>query len=120
MDKNKLILPISILLGCIILGGFYYTSESNKQASIEKQQQLELQAKKEDQQAAKNQNNIIAIQKARCVEEAKTNAIYSYENSPLCKGDYGTPPDNCNDGTTYYVAQYDTAYSTCLESKGLK
>ena len=26
MDKNKLILPISILLGCIILGGFYYKS----------------------------------------------------------------------------------------------
>jgi len=29
MDKNKLILPISILLGCIILRGFYYASQNN-------------------------------------------------------------------------------------------
>ncbi len=27
MSKQKLILPISILLGCIILGGFYYASQ---------------------------------------------------------------------------------------------
>ena len=42
MDKHKLILPISILLGCIILGGFYYTSQVNKQQSIERQQQIKL------------------------------------------------------------------------------
>ena len=35
MDKSKLILPISILLGCIILGGFYYASEVNKQQQLE-------------------------------------------------------------------------------------
>jgi hypothetical protein len=47
MDKTKFILPITILLGCIILGGFYYASETNKQQSIEKQQQIEHQAKTE-------------------------------------------------------------------------
>ena len=41
MDKSKLILPISILLGCIILGGFYYVSETNKQKLIEKPQLLQ-------------------------------------------------------------------------------
>ena len=45
MDKSKLILPITILLGCIILGGFYYASQLSKQRSIEKQQQIDLQAK---------------------------------------------------------------------------
>jgi len=45
MDKNKLVLPISILLGCIILGGFLYAIQINKQQSIEKQQQIGLQAK---------------------------------------------------------------------------
>ena len=45
MDKHKLIFPISILLGCIILGGFFYVSQVSKQKSIEKQQQIELQAK---------------------------------------------------------------------------
>lgn len=47
MDKSKLILPISILLGCLILGGFIYASQLSKQKSIEKQQQIELQAKTE-------------------------------------------------------------------------
>ena len=45
MDKNKLVLPISILLGCIILGGFYYVNQLNKQKSIERQQQIELSTK---------------------------------------------------------------------------
>ena len=40
MDKHKIILPISILLGCIILGGFFYASQVNKQQSIEGQQIL--------------------------------------------------------------------------------
>lgn len=30
MDKNKLILPLCILLGSIIFGGFYYISERDK------------------------------------------------------------------------------------------
>ena len=39
MDKiNKLTLPATILIASIILAGFYYASEVNKQKSIEKQQ----------------------------------------------------------------------------------
>jgi hypothetical protein len=43
MNKNVLILVFGILLGCIILGGFYYISETNKQ-------QVDLQGAKELQQ----------------------------------------------------------------------
>lgn len=42
---NKLSLPVTILIASIILGGFYYTSQVSKQNSIEKQQQIDLQAK---------------------------------------------------------------------------
>ena len=45
MGKNKLVLPVSVLLGCIILGGFYYASQLSKQKSIEGQQQMELSTK---------------------------------------------------------------------------
>ena len=39
IDKiNKPSLPAVILIASIILGGFYYASEKNKQKSIEKQQ----------------------------------------------------------------------------------
>ena len=39
-DKlNKLTLPATILIASIILGGFYFASQVNKQQSIEKQQE---------------------------------------------------------------------------------
>ncbi len=38
---NTLSIPAAILLGCIILGGFYYFSQVSKQNSIEEQQARE-------------------------------------------------------------------------------
>jgi len=48
---NRLSLPATILIASIILGGFFYASQVNKQQSIERQQQIELQAKKDADQA---------------------------------------------------------------------
>ena len=48
MHKNKLILPISIILGTVILGGFYYASQVNKQNSIERQQQIEIEMERQE------------------------------------------------------------------------
>ena len=44
MEKlDKLSLPTVILIASIILGGFYYMSEVNKQKSIERQQQIKIE-----------------------------------------------------------------------------
>lgn len=122
MEKlNKLSLPATILIASIILGGFYYASEANKQASIERQQQLELQAKQAQQQAdlqaKKDEDATIASQKSQeafqkslCVSQAMQEAEDFYKAN--CS--FG-----CKDGQ-YYVANYDNSYSTCLQSKGLK
>ena len=67
MDKYKLILPISILLGCIILGGFYYASQLGKQRLIEKQQQIDMQAKKNEQE---NKNLDSQVQCSTKADEA--------------------------------------------------
>lgn len=52
---NKLSLPAVILIASLILGGFFYASQVNKQRSIERQQEIKIeqekQAKKEAQQA---------------------------------------------------------------------
>lgn len=64
MNKDKTVLPITILLASIILGGFYYASQVNKQRSIEKQQQIELQAKIEAEQ--------VKAEQSRAVLQAKT------------------------------------------------
>jgi nitrogen fixation-related uncharacterized protein len=47
MEKKKFILPVSIIIGCIIIGGFFYVSQINKQQSIERQQELKIQADKD-------------------------------------------------------------------------
>lgn len=41
MNKNNLILPVSILLSSLILGGFYYASQIKKLEYIEKQKKEE-------------------------------------------------------------------------------
>ncbi|OGQ16018.1 MAG: hypothetical protein A3B70_01155 [Deltaproteobacteria bacterium RIFCSPHIGHO2_02_FULL_40_11] len=43
--KDKLILPLAIILACSILGGILYAIQISKQKSIEKQQLIELEAK---------------------------------------------------------------------------
>lgn len=49
---NSLSLPATILIGCVILGAFYYFAESNKQNSIERQEQA-----KSAQQELENKQN---------------------------------------------------------------
>lgn len=44
---NKLSLPAAILISSVILGMFYFTSQISRQNSVEKQRQIEIQAKAE-------------------------------------------------------------------------
>ena len=68
MDKNKFILPVSILLGCLILGGSYYLVEQNKQESIERQQNfkaeenikaIELKKEQDDLKKESQENKLL-------------------------------------------------------------
>ncbi len=70
MDKHKIILPISILLGCIILGGFFYAIQVNKQKSIERQQQIDLRAKQAELQvkAEQDKKEYIVKRKKDCYD----------------------------------------------------
>lgn len=75
MEKiNKLSLPVTILMTSIVLGGFYYASEVNKQKSIEKQQQIEVSAKKVQDQAKteRDKRDYIAKRKTDCLAIYKT------------------------------------------------
>lgn len=111
MEKlNKLSLPATILIASLILGGFYYASEANKSASIEKQQQVDLQAKTDADKAVASQQALEAYQKSLCVSEAEQNAQDYYKAN--CAYD-------CKAGQ-YYIATYDANYSQCLQRAGLK
>ncbi|HRY37073.1 MAG TPA: hypothetical protein P5230_04380 [Candidatus Magasanikbacteria bacterium] len=65
MDKQKLILPVSILFGFLILGTFIYISQVNKQNSIEKQQRVQLQEEKQ-QQDLKNTIEELKLKQENC------------------------------------------------------
>ena len=91
MDKNKLVLPFSILLGCIILGGFYYASQINKQRSIEKQQQINLQTKQAELQTQVNvetQNKMdfsTCLNKAELIYTKLQEFLFQKTEEPNCK-----------------------------------
>ena len=80
-------MPVTILVGCIILGGFYYFAQLNKQDSIERQQQVELAEKKEQQK-----REFAGSQKESCLN------IYKQESSKwnnVTGWRYDDVEDNC-------------------------
>lgn len=100
MDKNKLILPITILLASLILGGFYYASEINKQKSIERQQILKQAEDKriEEVKAEQEKKEYIVKRKKDCyeIEQAErktfnnTDSSFYNEERDICVVRYKT------------------------------
>ncbi|OGZ30761.1 MAG: hypothetical protein A2931_02215 [Candidatus Niyogibacteria bacterium RIFCSPLOWO2_01_FULL_45_48] len=83
---NNLSLPAVILIASIVLGGFFYASQVNKQRSIEKQQQIELKAKTEKENReyiAKRKLDCLAIYKA---EADKFSNVQSWNYDPTTLG----------------------------------
>ena len=71
MKNIKLTLPVTILLSCIILGGFFYVSQISKQRSIEKQQQRDIDAKKELQEEENKSKELAQTKLDNCLSDAK-------------------------------------------------
>lgn len=117
MDKiTKLAIPISILIGCIIIGNFIYATQQSNQSSIERQRYAELKLKevelnaKQDADSAKvMQESAVRLKKSACVDEAIKNAQYYYKQNCY---------PSCKEGQ-YYTVSYDKAYNTCLQKNGL-
>jgi len=71
IDKiNKLTLPATIIIASLILGGFFYASQVNKQQSIESQQEIKLQEdrQKEEARAEQEYKEYVAKRKMECYE----------------------------------------------------
>ncbi len=107
---NKLSLPITILLGCLILGGFYFAAEINKQRSIERQQATELLAEEEAAETELRTQAMGQLARMECAEEAEASAVEQYKQTCTysCQEDY------------YYIANYENYLKSCLQRKGLE
>jgi hypothetical protein len=47
----KMTLPASIVIASLALGGFFYASQTNKQRSIERQQQVKIEQERQREQS---------------------------------------------------------------------
>ncbi|HBA36527.1 TPA: hypothetical protein DCZ15_01480 [Candidatus Falkowbacteria bacterium] len=73
MDKKKLILPISIIFACVIIGGFIYASQVNKQASMERQQLVKIETDKEIEKSK------LEMEKRKYIADRKNDCLNIYE-----------------------------------------
>ena len=62
---NKLSLPATIIIASLILGGFFYASQVNKQQSIERQQEIKLQEDRREKEI-KNALEELKTKQAEC------------------------------------------------------
>ena len=118
MDKNKLVLPVTILLASIILGGFYYSGEINKQQSIERQQEIKLQEDRgvEEAKAEQNKKEYIAKRKSECYD------IYEKERDEydnVVNGKYDEEKSVCiiTYSTDKYKGEDCEKYRTIVEAR---
>lgn len=95
MDKNKIIIPLSIIIGACLLGGFFYATQVNKQNSIERQQLLKIE---EDRKIAETK-----------AEQEKAEFISKKKND--CLSIYKTEDDKWNNVSGWrYNEQDDKCY----------
>lgn len=106
MDKQKLILPFSILAGCIILGGFFYANQMNKQQSIERQQEIVI---RENRRIEEEKGREAEIEKAakeinldECLSRAR--ADYHYNWGDACRKNAIRMKESLNDCIQEYRA----------------
>lgn len=89
---NKLSLPVTILIASIVVGGFYYAGEVNKQNSIEKQQAIQLQEEKAKADQVKQAQEQAKQGLTTCLATAET--TYSDNWYSECKSE-GKLTDRC-------------------------
>lgn len=116
-NKNKLILPISILLACLILGGFYFASQISKQKSIEKQQALEIAEKRkiEDDKLAKETREKQVRQD--CYDEAIEASKNLLETKAGLPG--GARYEEAVKKGLYLKDDFDKHFEDCLSKNGI-
>jgi hypothetical protein len=105
---NKLSLPTTILIASMVLGGFYFATQVSKQNSIEKQQ-IELQAKQDQESRAKSNND---LQLDSCLTKAQQDrddsATYWLDWEKKTCGNYsGTYYSKCVDAVLAEIKKVD-------------
>ena len=110
VDKiNKLALPATIIIASLILGGFFYASQENKQKSIEKQQQIKLQDDRQQREIKIEQKKQEQLAKEFKEEQAKEEAKQALDTC------IGSADENYNYGWWEECKAQGKLTSKCIE-----
>jgi hypothetical protein len=112
VSKEKLILPATVVLACLIVGGFLFAIQVSKQRSIEKQAVLKIESETKKQEDEKQSRQ-------SCYEEA---GIKSRE---LLKKKTVIYPDDTEfkkgvENDLYLRDDFAEYYEQCLSKNGLQ
>lgn len=110
-SRSGFTLPFAILLSAVVLGGFYYAVQINKQKSIEKQELLEIESEREREQEDR-------IAREDCYTEAVDSARDLLKTKSELEG--GALYKEGAEQGLYLKDDFSVAYENCLSKKGLK
>lgn len=95
---NKLSLPATILIASLVLGLFYYVSETSKQKSIERQQNIKIEQERKE----KEQTRVVLDACLRLADSS-----YSEYWARSCKSIYGVNSKADCELPSYRAAQVE-------------
>jgi flagellar biosynthesis GTPase FlhF len=128
-NKDKLILPVVILLASFVLGGFYYASQVSKQKSIERQQLLKLEEERKTEEAKLTKEQQDKDEANKKIDEEKQKRQDCQENSQETARDLLKTKASLIGGEKYKEGagkdlflkdDFNTLYEACLSKNGLK
>lgn len=119
---NNSSLPIAILLASIIIDGFYYTSQTKRQESVERQQMVRIEQEKQDKLEEKNKKALTAHLLDTCMKDALSTWVnlgkkifQMYDECKVRGGGTCTTAEAYNEALKENEAQLQRDQNLCLE-----
>lgn len=120
MNREKLVLPVSIMVVSIVLGISYYATQVSKQNSIERQSAFKIEGEsKESVFLVEESNRRIANEKKEreeCYDSAEERAVSFLKTKNELYGSYAKEVKE----ELYLEDDFNSYYKDCLSQKGLK
>ena len=109
MKKSRISLPIAIVLASIIVSGFFYAVQVNKQRSIEKQVLWQLEQDQKEFEAEEASQRIEDLKKG--AEDARRQEEVEFENNLKCQDLLIDLKKRWNNVTGIYYSKWQ---NTCI------
>ena len=124
MDKNKnnTTLYIIILVGCFILGGFYYltkTSEQKFELELQEKERISEDNKKIEENSIRLECNNNAIKEAQSLIQSKIEILENTKNLSYADKQLLAGYKDAVAKDMYLKDDFNTVYEQCLSRNGL-